>query len=448
MPESPIVSRNSDPFGEKTSTGKPDAAVGNRQVYLLGILNGTLFKTAIALIGQATVLPLFIATLTDLNWLIGIGASINMVGWFLPQIFGARIIAGRRYRLPWYRLMGVFRVAAIMSVAVFTFSLGGSHRDLLLPVFIILQSCYSVAGGLAAVAFLDIVGKSVPAIPSDDIPGRGSFFGWRIFLGGLAGIAVGFLVVNPVLNNIDYPDNFALLFGLAAVMVAAGVTTFGLIREEPSPCPKQVMKLKEHLPASFGTLRSDPTFRRYFITRHLITLWYLGLPFYILFARSRYDLTPFWIGAFLAARFAGEMSFNLLWATLSDKGRNRDVLRGAMLLALVPPLVVFAELLWSIPEVVYALAFFTSGGVVSGSMLGGNNYLLEHAPPDKRPLYIGMMNGTLGLTVLSSGLGGLVVDYAGYSVLFGLVVVIALVGVVAAYRLGYAGIMLKEEVKN
>ncbi len=392
-----------------------------------------------ALTGPATVLPLLLVTLTDKGWLVGIGSSMYMAGWFLPQIFGARIISRRTYRLPWYRLMGLFRTLCMGGMALFTLTMGGDHSDWLLVGFLLMITCYAVSGGLAGVAFLDIVGKDVPAVARGGVHGRGSFFGWRISLGGVMAIAVGFLVVNPVLAGVEYPDNFATLFGLATLTVAAGVLVFSLVRESPSVPFTGYTGLREHLRESFRLVVTDRPFRRYFILRNLTTLWTLGTPFYILFARSRFDLTPFWVGAFLASRSAGEMCFNLLWAYLSDRGRNRLVLRGAALLTLATPLAAFAQLIWGLPEPLYALVFFTAGGAVSGMMLGGSNYLLQHAPANKRPLYIGVMNSTLGVTMLSAGVGGLVVDHFGFPVLFGIVTVIAVISIVSASRLDRAG---------
>ena len=412
----------------------------DNRAYVLGILNGLFFRSAQALIGSATVLPLFVATLTDKNWLIGLGSIMDIAGWFLPQIFGAYFILKRTYRLGWYVSMGVIRISAVGLIAVMTFVLGGSNKELLLPLFLCLEATYAITSGLAAVAFLDMVGKSVPAVATTDGGGRGSFFGWRIFLGGAAGITIGFLVVKPILEGVAYPNNFSLLFALATLTVALGIAAFSLVKEKPSlPTPHAERKLINHLRRSFRLVAEDRTYRRYFILRHLNTLWSMGIPFYILFANDRFDITPFWIGAYLAARFAGEMTFNVVWARLSDRGFNRSVLRGVSILSLVPPLLSLTLLFWDMPAAVYTLTFFLIGGRTSGMMLGGNNYILQHAPADQRPLYIGFTNSTLGLTLLSAGFGGLVVDLFSYHVLFGLVAIIALIALVAAVRLRPAG---------
>jgi MFS family permease len=52
-------------------------------------------------------------------------------------------------------------------------------------------------------------------------------------------------------------------------------------------------------------------------------------------------------------------------------------------------------------------------GIISGS-----NILLEIAPPVERPVYLGFANTVLGLTLLATGVGGLVVDWFGFEGLF------------------------------
>jgi len=53
-----------------------------------------------------------------------------------------------------------------------------------------------------------------------------------------------------------------------------------------------------------------------------------------------------------------------------------------------------------------------------GLPIGYHNYLLDIAPAEDRPLYIGLANTLTGLTVLASAIGGLIVDLAGLAVLF------------------------------
>ena len=51
--------------------------------------------------------------------------------------------------------------------------------------------------------------------------------------------------------------------------------------------------------------------------------------------------------------------------------------------------------------------------------MGLTNYLLDVAPDEQRPLYLAFTNTLFGLARFMGMLGGLIVDWAGFNVLFG-----------------------------
>jgi hypothetical protein len=64
--------------------------------------------------------------------------------------------------------------------------------------------------------------------------------------------------------------------------------------------------------------------------------------------------------------------------------------------------------------------FFFDGAMRPAQILVGSNFLLELTPEAERPLYLGFSNTLMGIVVLVSGLGGLVVDFLGFAGLFAL----------------------------
>jgi MFS family permease len=65
-------------------------------------------------------------------------------------------------------------------------------------------------------------------------------------------------------------------------------------------------------------------------------------------------------------------------------------------------------------------------------VLSGSNFLLELVPEAERALYLGFSNTLMGIVVLISGMGGLVVDLFGFAVLFAISLALYLVGYVSA----------------
>jgi hypothetical protein len=62
--------------------------------------------------------------------------------------------------------------------------------------------------------------------------------------------------------------------------------------------------------------------------------------------------------------------------------------------------------------------FILDGVLMPAQMLAGSNFLVELVPEAERPLYLGLGNTMLGVIIVFSGLGGLVVDVLGFAGLF------------------------------
>src|ERR671924_364633 len=66
---------------------------------IVNLLDGGFFGLAIGFTSFSTVLPLFVASMTDSATLIGLVPAIHAAGWLLPQLFTANYTARlRRYK--------------------------------------------------------------------------------------------------------------------------------------------------------------------------------------------------------------------------------------------------------------------------------------------------------------------------------------------------------------
>ena len=76
-----------------------------------------------------------------------------------------------------------------------------------------------------------------------------------------------------------------------------------------------------------------------------------------------------------------------------------------------------------------------SAAVRPGQVLVGSNFLLELVPEAERSLYLGLSNTLMGVVVLVSGLGGLLVDLFGFAGPFVASLGLCLAGYVLTLRL-------------
>ena len=408
-----------------------------RRSFILTVLNGALFRFSMALADPALVLTWFVSELTTSGFLVGLVGPVAGAGWFLPQMFVSGYLQRRPRKLPFYVAAGAVRLAGWATLAALTWFI--SDRGVLLVAFFTLYPLVQLAAGLAGIPFFDVIAKTIPATR------RGSLFAWRQLLGGLLAIAAGW-VVNQALNGgleLAFPRGYALLLTVATGVIALALTAFALIPEPEGEVVEERVRLGEQVRRGWSLVNRDVSFRRYLIARAALLFGEIALPFYVIFAKDVLGAGVEMIGIYLITTQATALTTNLLWGRLSDRHGNRLVLRlvtagktGVMVLVLgLSVLIPNAGLdgLW-LPYLILPV-FALEGMLRPAGIISGSNILLEIAPPVERPVYLGFANTVLGLTLLATGVGGLVVDWFGFEGLFALALACQVLAFVFSTRL-------------
>ncbi len=404
-----------------------------RRSFALGIFNGTAFRFAETLIDPPLILTWFVSQLTSSNLLIGLVAPMGNAGWFLPQIFVSTRIQRMERKMPSYTLAAVIRTIAWVLLAAAVWLVDDPR--LLLVGFFVLYAIARLSAGLAGLTFFDVVAKTIPARR------RGRFFAWRQLLGGLLGLGGGWIVKTILYHPaLPFPRGHAVLFLLYCAVMVLALAAFALIREPPGPVVAEPVTLGEQLRRAGRLWRTDRVYRRYIAARLSLAMANVALPFYGIYAKNVLGAPEGMVGVYVVARVGALLLSNLLWGRLSDERGNRLVMRlvslGSGLAALSAlALVGMMGLLrpqgaW-LPYLALPL-FFLDGAMLPAQVLSGSNFLLELVPGAERPLYLGLSNTLMGVVVLISGLGGLVVDFFGFAGLFAVSLGLCLAGYVFA----------------
>ena len=396
--------------------------------YILGIANGVIFNVAFTFISGSTILPAFLSRLTTSSFLIGAISSLEEIGWLLPQYFVAGFVQSKTRKKPVYVTMAVIRsiVFGLLAVSVFLFA---DQRRYLLLTFLVLFCLFSISGGIAGVAFLDITGKTIPPHR------RGSFFGWRVSLGGALSFLASLTVIRLVLSNATYPQNYGTLFIINFFIISAALISFCLVKEPDSLELEKRRSLRDQSRRGIQILREDINYRRFLIFRWLIGSFYMGFPFYIIFAIQKYGVSESTIGIFLAVQMFGVVTSNLLWGWLSNNASTRVVLQLTAAVTILPPLLVLGSFTLTIPIHLYGVLFFFIGAFYSGIRTGYHSFLLAIAPAKERPTYVGMMNTFIAPTLLFSGIGGLMLDVTSFPILYMIVLLFSLAAFYSSWKL-------------
>jgi MFS family permease len=381
-----------------------------------------------AFYAPSVVLPWFVSRLGAPNILIGLLPAITSGFWFLPQLIISSRVALLPRKLPWYTGAGTTRVIAMLLLALLTPLLAAQPNWLLLSFFV-LYAVYCLSGGVGGIPWLEVVGKTIPPRR------RGSFFGLRAFWGGVLALGVSFFVSFMLDEGqrpgspIAFPLNFAILFGVAAVVVAAAITCWSLVREPAERRLGPRRTIRDEIRRGPQIVREDRNYRAFLFARVLLAFSAIGDPFYVVYARERLHAPAAAVGLYLAALTVSGIASNLVWSPLSDRASPRALMWASTSSVLAPPLaaLIVPLLLAAIGGIAgdwgyygFGLVFVLVGFASGAGRIINNNLLLDIAPAAERPTYIGFLNTVLGLATLVPIIGGSLVDQIGFEPVFAL----------------------------
>ncbi len=291
-------------------------------------------------------------------------------------------------------------------------------------------------GGSGHVAFMDMTARMIP-------PGRISrFFGLRNFFGGAVSVAVGFLVIQPILSAEEGAGAYLTLAVVGGTLMVAGTVLFWFVREGDGPRARERTTLGQSLRRGLRWLREDRSYRMYFWLRVAFRICFLTLAFFIPYGKAQLEVAGTGVSvAVLGGIMIGTLKLSrvvsaAVWGTVGDTYGYRVCLLGSgaaftvsPLLALAAPHVPtafavpipFTTVQLTLPIMVYLLALATFGVALQASVIGGQRFLLTCAPPHRRPSYVGFANTITSPLTLLPLLAAGVVHWLGMSALFALV---------------------------
>ncbi len=412
-----------------------------RRNFRLGVANGVLFTLGEAMLSANVVLALLVRELGGSLVLVGLLPALQTGGYLLPQLLVGGRIQGMAAKLPLYRRAAVARVVAYLVLLAAIFGADMFSPSVSLWLIVASFSIFNLGGGTSTLAFQDVVAKVIP--PRQ----RGSFFGTRQLLGGL----LTFLIVGPLarwlLNDnapLGFPNNYGVLATLGLLGIGSGLLSFALIDEPVQAQPGARLRVIEGLRRAPAIIREHANYRWFIISRILTRVGQIAEPFYMVYATEALGLPTSAAGLFLAVRAITGALSNLLWGRVSDRSGNRRLVVLSGMLLVLPPVLALAGPIVATRlgmgsgglMLAIGLVFLASGAANDGSNMAANTYLLEIAPDDERPTYMGLANTLLGAATFVPVLGGWLVERAGFFATFTVGLVFALLGLLASSRLG------------
>ncbi len=407
-----------------------------RRNFIFLVLDAALFSFAISFVDWTSVLPSLLGHVTQQPVLLGLIGSVQTGCWLLPQLFSARIVAGRKHKLP----MVVFGTAisrlgwSILLTALIFY-------DRLSPV-VIMITCYLALGiftsmdGVSALGWYDLIARTIPASL------RGRLLGSMTLCGGLLASIGGYLVQRIIGNpRLPYPADYRLMVSLTLLLLTVGIIPLMLVKEiaeeDPKP-PEPLGRFVRQLP---GLLRDRQSFRRLVAVQILIGTSSFAVPFYTPYAVLSLHLPEAIVGTFVIGVTVGQMIGGGTWGYLGDLGHKRTAIRLIACCAFLAPAIPASLRFVPFPLPTFvaigaiACSYFFIGCSVRASWVAYTNYVIEIANPRERPVLIGLMNTLSGILAILAPLGGLLASTFGYSATFAVAALPATLGLVLSFRL-------------
>ncbi len=418
-----------DGDGQRTALAVSDRWQHWKRNFWLGVINGILFKVGITFSHPSTVLAVFLTKLTGSEFYAGVLTAVAGIGWFLPPMFVAGWVEALPRKLPLYTRMAFGRALGwlwMIAVVVYVAPVAPTPAAIF---FLIGYTIYTVTGGIASLAFMDIFARTVP------FRRRGIFWGLRMFWGSVLGIGVG-IIVRHVLKGdwgISFPHNYALLLSFSFVTYALAWLSFFLIHEPPSEWTPLPRSWREQWQTMVSLWRQRADFRQLIKVRLLMDIGLIAGPFYSTYAVIKLGAKPSLLGSFIIAETIGSLLANVIWSLLADRKSNLFVLRCSLAFATLPSswvlLLTALHHLWGVTVLpLYPLTYFFLAFAGTGIAIAFTNYVLELADDAHRPTYLALSNAAESGMMLLPIVGGALLHFVSHSVLFSL----ALLGAIAA----------------
>lgn len=383
----------------------------------VGLWDGGLFGMALGFASFGTILPLFVASMTDSAMLIGLVPAIHSAGWLLPQLFTASHVSRLRRYLRTVLLMTIHERIPFLGFAIVALLLPiiGVNAGLLLTFLLLVWQ--GLGGGFTANAWTSMISKIIPP------ESRGTFFGMQaglanLFISGSA-IAAGYL-----LNALASPWDFAVCFFIASIFFT--LSWFALAAtHEPEDNEKVIPEEKTHFwDDAKKVLSRDTNFNWFLSARILSQFATMGFSFYIIYALREFGMTEVVAGYLTATLTISQTIANIGMGWIGDRIGHRTMLITGAVAAFLS-----AVLAWNAASIAWFYPIFLLTGMANVSIWTiGMTMTVDFGSESERPIYIGLSQTlTAPATIIAPIVGGWIADSAGFIPTFSISIVLSLV---------------------
>ncbi len=354
-----------------------------------------------------TIIPSMLVKAGGNSVYLGLLTAIMLGGSSVMQLVFAPMLAKKPFKLK-HLLLGInLRVVALLLISVMFFFSHSLSNDAIIILIFVLISIFSFSGSYSGISYTDILGKSILT------ESRKSFFSIKEIVLSI-GILISALVVRHLLTLYEYPDNYALLFFIAGILLLIASFGFWNLKEVRSvnPVKKSLVTFFKLIPTE---IKKNKNLKYYLLIINTLGLGIGFLPFLILFAKDNFDLSYKLIGNILLFRISGMLFASIMYYFLSKKINYRGLLIIAVIIGVTIPI---AALLLNNNQFYFQFIFVLSGIFVSIFKMSNSGILLEISTNENRAIYAGISGAGKIFTMIFPLIAGVMIYYVGFTAVF------------------------------
>ena len=383
----------------------------------VNLWDGGLFGVALGFASFSTILPLFVASMTDSATLIGLVPAIHSAGWLFPQLFTASHVSRLRQFKRTVLLTTIHERVPFLGFAIVALLLPFVGVNAGLTLTFLLLIWQGLGGGFTANAWVSMISKIIPP------DSRGTFFGMQAGLANLF-ISMSAIGAGYLLNALASPWDFAVCFFIAGIFFAISWFALAATRE-PEDTEKIIPEEKTHFwDDAKKVLSRDKNFNWFLSARVLSQFATMGFSFYIIYALREFNMTEVVAGYLTATLTISQTIANIGMGWIGDRIGHR-----AMLITGAVAAFLSAILAWNAASIAWFYPIFILTGMANVSLWTiSMTMTVDFGSEAERPIYIGLSQTlTAPATIIAPILGGWIADRAGFVPTFTISTVLSLV---------------------
>ncbi|HUV06668.1 MAG TPA: MFS transporter [Spirochaetia bacterium] len=393
-----------------------------RKNQIILIIDAIGWQLGQSFLSSQTIIPMFIARLSQSNFLIGLVAGTQSAGQLVPQLLAANWVE-RLSRKKYYVVILALLFERLPFLVMGLSILCTSDAGVLLTVFFACWFAANLGTGFNLPAFLGLFAKVMPENRRGRVSGIGNFAGTFLAVGGA-------FLARIILMNSRGLSGYAWVFLIGLVILVISVIPLGLIDEQRESPSEQKRTLGRYFGEIPGILKREQEFVNYILLQIALQLALSGTAFITAYAVLNLGATEGTVALFSAVLMGFTALGSLLFGILGDHRGYRIV----FILGTAAAVVLYTVMAISPPLYIVFIVFALSG-LFMGSFWVGGNMAMEYCPPHRAATYTAIaFTATAPFRIASPLLAGVLADAIGIPFVFG---IIALASFLALYLVSF-----------